>query len=244
MAIPTIIVPVLSKYDYLEKMISTIDYNINQLIIIDNGSNCKKITNKYINKISIVKLPYNLGIATSYNLGIKLSPMSKYWVFAQDDMEWKPGGLEQIDRMSGPNKFLYGLTHSRPFSCRSIGENVISKVGLLDESYYPAPGDEFNFHRRCLYHEIEEGDISKFYKAHNSLTMIEMLKNKTIDSFIWNKNYQRSISSKLENEGWSLKRRREHPEFPENVFNEFKNISLINTILVLKQERHDYPKYN
>lgn len=244
MTIPTVIVPVLSKYDYLKKMISTIDYSINHLIIVDNGEKCEKIFHKYINKVSIIKLPFNLGIATSYNLGIKLSPMSKYWIFAQDDMQWNPGGLEKIDRMSGSDKFLYGFTHNRPFSCRSIGENVIAKVGLLDESYYPAPGDEFNFHRRCLFHKIEQDDITDTYKAYNSLTMREMLKNKTMDVDIWNQNYRRSISSELQNEGWSLKRIREHQSSLNNEFDNLKELSRINTLFELQKQEHEYPKYD
>jgi hypothetical protein len=223
--IPVMIIPVLSGYDKLQEMFDTIDYPIEHAIIIDNGGKLKSLQSNFVKEISIINMPCNLGISIPYNLGIKLTPMAKYWLFAQNDIKWISGGLEKINEISGSDYLCMAMQESRPFACRTIGENVVAKVGLLDESYFPAPGDENNYHKRCHYHGIEEKDISGTYIAENSSTIKEMLKNNSINSRVWNDNYLRSIFGPPINEGWNLSRRRSQD------INKIDDISEINNII-------------
>lgn len=202
------IIPVLTDYTKLEKMFDSIDYQIDHAIIIDNGGKLKSLSSNFVNEISIINMPYNLGISTPYNLGIKLTPMSKYWLFAQNDIIWVPGGLEKIHQISGSDYLCIGMQDSRPFACRTIGENVVAKVGLLDESYFPAPGDEFNYHKRCHYFNIQEKDITGTYIAEKSSTIQKMIKNSEISVAVWNDNWRRAVFGPPINSGWNLSRRR------------------------------------
>ena len=206
--IPVMLVPVLNGYDKLQKMLDSIDYPIEHIIILDNGGKLKSLECKFAKELSIINFPYNLGIATPYNIGIKLTPMAKYWLFAQNDIIWLPNGLEKIDKLSGSNVFGIDMDGIRPFACRTIGENVVSKVGLLDESYFPAPGDDTNYHKRCHYYNIEQVNIGGTFLAENSSTIISMLLDGSISLSTWADNENRSFIGPPIDSGWNLSRRR------------------------------------
>lgn len=206
--IPTIIVPVLKFYDSLQNMLDTVDYPINHIIIIDNGGELKNLKCSFANKISIINMPYNLGVPTSWNLGIKLSPFSKYWLFSQDDIKWIPGGLEKISHTASENSVCLDMDGPRPFSSFTVGENVIRRVGIFDESYFPLLGDDFNFHKRCHFYHIEEKNISNTFIAEKSKTIREMVATGKVSKETLDDNMLRSLYGPPDITGWNLKKRR------------------------------------
>jgi hypothetical protein len=82
--IPNLIVPVLNRYDLLDRMIASIDYPVGHLLIVDNGASwvmedmqihvpdCVEMT-------TYLPMPANLGVAASWNLGIKSFPYADRW---------------------------------------------------------------------------------------------------------------------------------------------------------------------
>lgn len=202
------IVPVLRGYDKLERMLNSIDYEIEHIIIIDNGNKLTNLKCNFAKELSIIRMPYNTGISIPYNIGIKLTPMAKYWLLTQNDIIWISGGLRKIHERSGPDNLCIAINTNRPFACRTIGENVIQKVGLLDESFFPAPGDDFNYHKRCHYHDINEVDISDTHEQEISATIKEMIVNNEISTDVWNDNFNRSLFGPPIDSGWLLSRRR------------------------------------
>jgi hypothetical protein len=75
------IVPVLTRYDLLDRMIKSINYPVKDLVVIDNGAkgfNWQPFWNQWVSKIWHIKLPSNLGVPASWNLGIKSLPQSDY----------------------------------------------------------------------------------------------------------------------------------------------------------------------
>jgi len=206
--IPTMIVPVLKFYDSLQEMLNTVDYPIDHIIVIDNGSKLKNLKCSFANKISIINMPYNLGVPTSWNLGIKLSPFSKYWLFSQDDIKWIPGGLEKIFLTASDDSLCIDMDGSRPFSSFTVGENVIRKIGLFDESYFPLLGDDFNFHKRCHFYSIEEKNIAGTFLAEKSKTIKDMVASGRVSKEVLDDNMIRSLYGPPTITGWKLKRRR------------------------------------
>jgi glycosyltransferase involved in cell wall biosynthesis len=202
------IVPVLGHSQKLQAMLDSIDFPIDHIIIIVNGGKINTLSCNQANELSIIKFPYNSGISIAYNTGIKLTPMSKYWLLAQDDIIWNPGGLMKINDLSGSDNLCIAMNTNRPFACRTMGENVVAKVGLLDESFFPAPGDDFNYHKRCHYHNINEVDITGTFQAEMSSTIKEMVLSGDISISTWNNNFYRSLFGPPINNGWSLSRRR------------------------------------
>ena len=75
--LPNLIVPVLNRYDLLRRMLGSIDYPIRDLLIIDNGGKFEDMFDKDelpVKNLRVLMLPSNLGVAASWNLGIKLFP--------------------------------------------------------------------------------------------------------------------------------------------------------------------------
>lgn len=219
------IVPVLKFYHKLQAMLDTVDFPIGHIIIIDNGENLESVTCDWAAKISIINMPSNLGVPTSWNLGVQLSPWAQYWLFSQDDILWTRGGLQMIHERSGSDVVTMDMVGARPFSSFSVGENVFRRVGMFDESYFPLLGDDFNFHKRCHLHEIKEVDISGSFIAEKSATIRSMLENGHTNRDVLADNYIRSVFGPPVNTGWQIARRRnqglglapKHPDFEDIV---------------------------
>lgn len=142
--IPVMIVPTLCHYDLLQNMLNTIDYPIDHIIIVDNGGKLDKAECSFANKISIINMPSNLGVPSSWNLGIKLTPYKKWWLIASDDIEFKPNKLEKICK-SKFNSIIVNLSHGRILSSFALHENVVDSIGLFNEYYYPGIGEENDY---------------------------------------------------------------------------------------------------
>jgi hypothetical protein len=164
--IPVLIIPTMIHYNLLQNMLDSIDVNINELIIIDNGGKLQSIDCPQANKISIINFPRNLGVATSWNLGIKLTPYSKWWMFASDDIIFQPNKLQKIID-SNFESIIINKTGSRYFSAFAIHENVIDKIGLFNEYFYPGIGEETDYLERVYKNNIKIYNISNLYKDIN-----------------------------------------------------------------------------
>lgn len=131
--IPVISVPILNRYDLLDKSLEAIDFEVKEILVINNGIENYVPKRKDLN-IRVLNLPSNLGMSGSWNLTIKLYPHEKFWIFSSADTIWEPGGLKKLFDASGESRLV--TTH-RGFCVFSLGENVVRKIGLFDESYYP-----------------------------------------------------------------------------------------------------------
>jgi GT2 family glycosyltransferase len=119
MSIPVMIIPILNRYDLLENMLESINYPIDNILIIDNGGSFK--TDK---DVKVLNMPANLGLSAAWNLGIKCYPHAKYWLFASADTTWGESSLKEIDDLSGSDKLV--LTNDA-YGCFSVGEKVNRK---------------------------------------------------------------------------------------------------------------------
>jgi GT2 family glycosyltransferase len=136
-------------YDLLQEMLNSVDVPVDKVIIIDNGGKLTKIECVQASSIEIVSLPSNLGVAASWNLGIKLTPFAKWWLIANDDIIWNPGKLASFARYIRPSTIVADWVPLSAFSGFAIDEFTIQKVGLFDEYYYPGCGEEINYWSRA-----------------------------------------------------------------------------------------------
>lgn len=210
MSIPVMIVPILNRYDLLDSMLNSINYPIDNILIIDNGGSFK------IEKenITVLNMPANLGLSASWNLGIKCYPHSKYWLFASADTVWAEDSLKQIDESSGSDKLI--LTDDS-YGCFSVGENVIEKIGLFDEYFYPIYFEDNDFHERvarfCPENTIVSTGIkTKPDQGSQTINSDDKLKNKNHETFVKNQDYYKykQITNFEQPKPWSLSRRRDH----------------------------------
>lgn len=159
-SIPVMIVPTLTGHDRLHDLFDSIDYPVDHAVIINN--NAKRFVNVYSNfveQVSVVTLPSNLGVAASWNLGIKVTPMSAWWLIVNDDVTFNPGSLAKFaDEVD-----LYGdmviANSMSPWCCFALTEKVVDIVGLFDEAFYPAYFEDTDYARRVR-HYLGEDTIS------------------------------------------------------------------------------------
>jgi GT2 family glycosyltransferase len=214
--LPVMIVPVLSRHDLLDRMIKSINYPIRELVIIDNGAKThswEPTWNQWISKIWHLKMPNNLGVAGSWNLGIKSTPMAEYWVISNFDVEWGGDSLKMFQELSGSNKLL--LSNGSPEWCAfSVGWKVVDEIGLFDEAFHPAYFEDNDFERRLKNKgnnlEIERSFIPISHE--NSSTLKSGFQEANKATFSNNESYYREkIKAEDFSQGnWSLQRRRQN----------------------------------
>lgn len=209
--LPNLIVPVLNRYDLLNRMIDSIDYPVNELLIIDNGSDLDRVRySKYVLNLRVLNLPSNLGVAASWNLGIKLFPHDDRWFFASNDMRYLPGALQKL---SEARKDEITLSDMFPFwHTFCVGEGVVKSIGLFDEALYPAYFEDNDYQRRAVHKNVHIRSVFIPTEHENSSTIrsSSVYNEKNGQSFVSNSIYYNDKMAR-QNYGqgeWSLDRRR------------------------------------
>lgn len=143
--IPAVIIPVLNRFDLLEECISSIDCEVEHLLIVDNSGQYSIPAGLYGGKATVLNMPANMGVAGSWNLGIKSFPFAPYWIIASNDIKYAPGQLQKLSDNSSPDIVI---KTSQAWSSFSIGSNIVKKVGLFDENYHPAYYEDTDYESR------------------------------------------------------------------------------------------------
>lgn len=147
MSIPVLIVPILNGPELLDRMLRSIDYPIDTIIVIDNGDATVDWDMGHDMALERVIRPgHNLGVAASWNLGIKCSPTAAYWLIVNHDIEFGPGDLERLAEKVEPRSssvyFMFGM------SAFAITPPAIREAGWADENIHPAYDEDLDWHRR------------------------------------------------------------------------------------------------
>lgn len=137
--IPKLICPTLNRPDLLVKMLASIDVPVGQIIIIDNGGMVPP-------EIEAIRLPHNIGVAASWNLGITVSPRAPWWLIVNDDIEFGAGDLDAIAAEVETSDIVL----ASQWSAFAITAEAIEKVGWFDPSFYPAYYEDNDYHRRAI----------------------------------------------------------------------------------------------
>lgn len=153
MNIPVMGVPIVNGVHWLERLINSVDYPVDEFCIINNNGRgqidaeldelCER-PHPFIKKMRVVHLPHNLGCAGAWNLIIKSYLMAPYWFLSTHDIEFGPGLLkEMVDKAEsqpgvgmvhiGVSDRLYGS-----YEAFIIKDFIVAEFGLFDENLYPA----------------------------------------------------------------------------------------------------------
>ena len=206
--IPCMIVPILRGPEILYRMLNTIDYPIKRLIVIDNGDCLNTSTGwpvEHVQSTKVIKMPANLGVAGSWNLGIKADPFAPWWLIANFDVEWPSGSLRAFAEQSTDNILL--ANSEQPWSAFAIGSDAVDKVGLFDEGFHPAYFEDNDYELRCKVAGVEVKRSNIAIVHHNSSTIgfFGEINNRTYSS---NAEYFEAKRQDPGPGGWSLRRRR------------------------------------
>ena len=181
--IPAIIVPILTGPELLVRMLESIDTPVAHVIVIDNGRcvTMGRNRNDFIDHVSVIEMPANLGVAGSWNLGIKATPFAPWWLIVNHDVVFKPGALGQFATMAAPDTLVLN-GGPQPWCAFAIGEDVVRDVGLFDESFHPAYFEDDDYLRRCtpdvplvrlpagLTHHDNSSTLASGYAAQNAVS--------------------------------------------------------------------------
>ena len=210
--IPVMIVPILTAPEHLDRMLDSVDYPVDVLVVIDNG-HCLPgnfAHRDWARNAYLLRMPSNLGVATSWNLGIKATPHAPWWLIANFDITWPAGSLAQFDTEDASQ--VLRLADATPSWCAfSIGEEVVAQVGLFDEFLHPAYGEDNDYERRCEAAGVPVVQSGIPVDHRNSSTLEAGYRAANDRTFVANMQYiaAKGFRGDLSEGRWSLKRRRE-----------------------------------
>ena len=146
--IPVLGVPVLNRPDLLYRMLDSIDTEVGQIVIIDNGGVASQSTVNLNERV--IRPGQNLGVAASWNFIIQATPLAKWWAIVNFDIVFAPGDLDRLaqhmDTTTGPEGMVAALG---TFSAFGVSREAINKAGWFDENFHPAYFEDNDFQRRC-----------------------------------------------------------------------------------------------
>jgi GT2 family glycosyltransferase len=153
-SIPVLIVPVLCGPVLLHRMLASIDFPVDELVIIDNGHVLPpgRQVVENVQRTHVITMPNNLGVSGSWNIGIKGTPYAPWWMIVNFDVVFLPGTLQSMAEQSDPDVLLLG--YGEPdwqyrFACFTVGERVVESIGLFDERFFPAYWEDHDYERRA-----------------------------------------------------------------------------------------------
>jgi GT2 family glycosyltransferase len=209
--IPCMVVPILNRPELLDRMLSSVDHPVDTLVIIDNGGVVDPSLNpQWASRTHVLTMPSNLGVATSWNLGIKSTPFAPWWLIVNSDVTWRSGLLARFD--TGDAREVLRLSGCIPPWCAfGIGEDVVNSVGLFDEAIHPAYFEDTDYERRCKAAGVPIHLSGITVDHDNSSTLDGGYHDANARTYAENRAYSMSKSYRGDmSEGrWSLKRRRD-----------------------------------
>ncbi len=165
--IPVLGIPIVNGFQWLERLVASVDYPVSELVIINNNGRgeldkdleeLRKKPHPFIRKIHVCTPPGNIGCAGAWNLIIKSRPISPYWVITNHDISFTPGFLETLSGYSEDPEV--GLVHGHEgqwglgsWEIFSIKDSTIQRYGLFDENLYPAYEEDMDYFMRMVHDE-------------------------------------------------------------------------------------------
>lgn len=212
--IEAMVVPVLANEGLLYRMIASIDHPVQHLVVIDNGdcvSNWECTNNPLVDKVSVLHLPANLGVAGSWNLGIKVTPFASSWLIVNFDVTWPIGSLKLFAGSMQRNALV--LSSGDPEWCAfGLGDQVVQGTGLFDEALHPGYFEDNDYERRVLAAGFPIHRPGIQVNHDNSSTLkVGKYADRNAYTFARNHDYYlaKSFRGDLGEGRWSLRRRRE-----------------------------------
>lgn len=170
--IPVVGFATLKRFDLAQRLLDSIDYPVENLVIVDNSGLCEfdPVKPEWVVNMWIIRVPYGLGLVGAWNLIVKSTPYAPYWVLINDDAWFASGALKIIEEEVDPNALNFVQCEPR-WSAPVFGEGMVDKVGLYDERFYPLYFDDNDLERRVEHHGVPIKHLSAVIHHENSSTL-------------------------------------------------------------------------
>jgi GT2 family glycosyltransferase len=164
--IPVIIVPILNQPEMIDRLLGSIDYPVERVVIIDNGG----VVDPFIGgrratpfPVHVINPGANLGVGASWNLGIKANVTAPWWLIVNHDIEFGPGDLALLDAEVEPRSAtVYKMLGLAAFA---ITPPAIQMAGFCDENIHPAYNEDLDWERRMVLGGVIVRDV-RFTGSH------------------------------------------------------------------------------
>ena len=211
--IPVLGFATVKRFDLADRLVKSIDYPVEHLVVIDNSGTGTYLPpeNDFVQNVWVLPMPFGLGLTGAWNLIIKSTPYAPYWVCVNDDAWFAPGALQIISEQADPATISFPsiIPH---WSCAIFGEQLINKVGLYDERFYPLYFDDNDMERRIRHAGFEPNWIDAKVNHDNSSTLNSGFQD--ANGRTYGKNQEllaRKVAQEDFSEGnWSLQVRRDN----------------------------------
>lgn len=207
------VVPVLNRPDLLHRNLASIDYPVEHLVIIDNGHvlplGPQVVEN--VMRTHVITMPTNLGVAGSWNLGIKALHFAPWWLVVNSDAYWPAGSLRQFAEWARTDALVLSAASPR-WAAFALGEDVVARIGLFDEALHPAYFEDDCYRRRmdAARLPVIESDVPVHHDNSSTIGSDAHFRSRNDATFAANHAYYRDkIAREDFTPGqWSLERRR------------------------------------
>jgi GT2 family glycosyltransferase len=185
-------------------MLESVDIRVEHLLVIDNGASVMaeplelKLNDNFA-KVTHLRMPANLGVAGSWNLGIKSFPYAHRWFIVSNDVVFRPGALEKLATARRDEITLTGdVPHWQAFA---LGDEAVTDLGLFDEcGFFPAYFEDNDYIRRAQFAGVNIRKLDIDLRHDNSSTIKSGYQSKNDKTFYAN---QRLYQSKVDADDYS-----------------------------------------
>ena len=158
--IPLVGVPVLNQVDRLAELIQSIDQEVEILAVVDNsggdpsvGSFLEKTVREGVSGIRQIKVARNFGnagVAASWNQLLTAFPEKPWALIVNDDVRFPAGVLSRLRILMDGSRPLFCslLPGADAFSAFALTTKTWDRIGLFDESFYPAYFEDLEYRDR------------------------------------------------------------------------------------------------
>lgn len=170
--IPVIGTAIVNTPYWLHRMIMSVDYPTEQLVVFNNNGReeleeelnyLTKIKHKYIDKIKVCHLPANIGCSGAWNMIIKCYMMSPYWIITNHDLSFEPGFLKSVVEASQDSEVGIVNAGWNQWEFFLIKDWVIQRYGLFDENFYPAYAEDLDYLMRLTVEPVKQSHVGTKY---------------------------------------------------------------------------------
>ena len=202
-----------SKFDLADRLLASIDYPVEHLVIIDNSGKrqYEPVKPNLVKNMWFIQVPFGLGYGGGLNLIVKSTPFAPYWLLVNDDAVFEPGALQKIHEKTDSEAINF-LSIMPKWSAFALGEGAVRKAGLFDERFHPIYFEDNDYERRLEQAGVKANFIYATLQHDNSSTLNSGFHSQNDVTFQRNsKLFQQKIAENDLSEGaWSLQIRRDN----------------------------------
>jgi GT2 family glycosyltransferase len=209
--IPVLGFATVSRFDLAQRLLDSIDYPIDNLVIVDNSGKREfqpKVNKELVRNVWLIQVPHGLGANGAWNLIIKSTPHAPYWVIPNDDSHFEPGALRIMSEEVDTQAFNFVNVNPK-WSCVIPTEGSVAKAGLWDEAFHPIYFDDDDYEWRMKQLGVKFNYINATVHHDNSSSLMA---GRNAETFSRNSSLHanKMAAHDLGVRGWSLKVRREN----------------------------------